>query len=188
MFCGRCGAEINETAKFCGYCGEKIISNTNNICRKCGVELDENDKFCTNCGEKVAAEGFVNQQSGLVNCPYCGSPVSTEAKTCSSCGCSLVSGNSSGVIRIKLGSLFGTVTRQTVSINDENGQELWAGRAGQVAEIYFDREKKIIINYHIAANAWPGSCIAIINPANGANYATTVKRRALETRIVLEKI
>ncbi len=188
MFCKKCGAEVNENDKFCCNCGKEVTAAENNICRKCGAELEETDKFCCNCGEKVSSNGVVNQSSGLINCPDCGNPVSRKAKSCPNCGCPVVSMTPDGVVRIKLSNLIDTITKQTVSIKDENGQELWKGKAGQIAEIYFERQTQIIIKYHTAANAWGGSCREIIDPSKGTTYATTVRRGFFGTNIELQRV
>lgn len=188
MICEKCGSEINETDKFCSNCGEEISFTENNICGKCGAEIGENDKFCSSCGEKVNSNENVNQASGLMSCPDCGNPVSKKAKACPNCGCPVISMTPDGVIRIKLSNLIDTITKQSVSIKDENGRELWKGKAGQIAEIYFERQTQITIKYHTAANAWGGSCRGIVDPSKGTKYATTVRRGFFGTNIELQRV
>lgn len=188
MFCENCGSEINESDKFCSNCGKEVISKDEGICKKCGAELNENDKFCSKCGEKVSSNENINQSSGLINCPDCGNPVSKKAKSCPNCGCPVISMTPDGVIRIKLSNLINTMTKQTVSIKGENGQELWRGKAGQIAEIYLERQTQITIKYHTAANAWGGSCSGVVDPSKGTKYATTVRRGILGTHIELQRI
>ncbi|MBQ2654603.1 MAG: zinc ribbon domain-containing protein [Methanobrevibacter sp.] len=188
MFCEKCGAEVNEEDRFCSNCGGEIKPIENNICRKCGAEVNEDDKFCSSCGEKVGSNESSNQPSGLINCPDCGNPVSRKAKACPNCGCPVVSMTPDGVVRIKLSNLINTMTKQGVSIKDENGQVLWRGNAGQIAEIYFERQTQITIKYHTAANAWGGSCKGVVDPSKGTKYATTVRRGFLGTNIELQRV
>lgn len=187
MSCEKCGAEIGEMDKFCSSCGAEVSSNRN-VCGKCGAEVSESDRFCSSCGEKVNFNESLNMPSGLMNCPDCGNPVSRKAKACPNCGCPVVSMTPDGVVRIRLSNLINTMTKQSVSIKSENGQELWKGKAGQIAEIYFERQSIITIKYHTAANAWGGSCRGEIDPSKGTNYSTTVRRGIFGTHIELQRV
>ena len=158
------------------------------FCVKCGTEIDETDKFCSNCGYQVNSDVTSKEPSGLMNCPDCGNPVSRKAKACPNCGCPVISMTPDGVVRIKLSNLINTMTRQGVSIKDENGQVLWKGNAGQIAEIYFERQTQVTIKYHTAANAWGGSCKGVIDPSKGTKYSTTVRRGILGTHIELQRV
>ena len=53
--CSKCGAELDEAAKFCMECGTPVSQNKK--CIKCGAELPNNAKFCFSCGapQDVAA-------------------------------------------------------------------------------------------------------------------------------------
>ncbi|SMG07409.1 FISUMP domain-containing protein [Fibrobacter sp. UWB13] len=46
--CSKCGAELDEAAKFCMECGTPVSQNKK--CVKCGAELPNNAKFCFSCG------------------------------------------------------------------------------------------------------------------------------------------
>ena len=46
--CSKCGAELDEAAKFCMECGTPVSQNKK--CIKCGAELPNNAKFCFSCG------------------------------------------------------------------------------------------------------------------------------------------
>ncbi len=190
MYCENCGAEIQEKDKFCTNCGNEVKSDEKNICRKCGAEIQEKDKFCSNCGEKINFNENISNPSGagLINCPDCGNPVSKKAKSCPNCGCPVVSMTPDGIVRIKLNNLINTMTKQSVSIKNENGDELWKGKAGQIAEVYFERETHVTIKYHTAANAWGGSCKGVIDPSKGTKYSTTVRRGILGTHIELQRV
>lgn len=61
-FCSNCGKALNDSVKFCPYCGfavseEKSVNiassdNHNKYCSKCGYKLDNDDLFCPECGAK----------------------------------------------------------------------------------------------------------------------------------------
>lgn len=62
MLCPKCGKEVEEDAKFCGYCGaalEPIKGEEvrRRFCPKCGAELREGENFCNACGTKVGEVG-----------------------------------------------------------------------------------------------------------------------------------
>lgn len=46
--CSKCGAELDEAAKFCMECGTPVSQNKK--CVKCGAELPNNAMFCFSCG------------------------------------------------------------------------------------------------------------------------------------------
>lgn len=186
MFCENCGSQIGDDDRFCSSCGAQVKSD--NTCANCGAEIGESDKFCSSCGAQVTSSKSINTSSGLIDCPDCGKPVSRKAKACPNCGCPVVSMTPDGVVRIKLSNLFNTMTRQTVSIKDESGRELWKGRAGQIAEIYFERQTIVTIKYHVAANAWGGSCKGEIDPSKGRTYSTSVRRAVFGTHIELQRV
>ena len=123
-------------------------------CPECGAELEIKDSFK---GEFISCVNFPKCRYsrdidlGYGYCPDCGNPVSRKAKACPNCGCPVVSMTPDGVVRIKLSNLINTMTRQSVSIKGENGQDLWRGNAGQIAEFYLERQTQITIKYHTAA-------------------------------------
>ena len=51
MQCTKCGSELNQNAKFCSECGEKVIREFK--CKSCGNKLLPNTKFCDQCGSSV---------------------------------------------------------------------------------------------------------------------------------------
>ena len=58
MFCDKCGAEINETDKFCSRCGKKIKSDKNSdlkYCTECGNPMSNTAESCPNCGRSVVS-------------------------------------------------------------------------------------------------------------------------------------
>ena len=54
MKCPYCGAENNDSAKFCKECGKSIQKEFNYVCPKCGAPVEEKSKFCDNCGLDLA--------------------------------------------------------------------------------------------------------------------------------------
>lgn len=56
MICEKCGKELGDNDKFCGYCGyDSSIPKTpkETFCKNCNTVIVEGKKFCTNCGEKA---------------------------------------------------------------------------------------------------------------------------------------
>jgi len=59
MLCPKCRREIEEDAKFCGYCGYEFVEEKDNatitttLCPNCGAELEENNTFCPNCRARM---------------------------------------------------------------------------------------------------------------------------------------
>ena len=54
MKCPYCGAENNDSAKFCKECGKSIEKTYDFVCPKCGSPVEEKSKFCNNCGLELA--------------------------------------------------------------------------------------------------------------------------------------
>ena len=54
--CSKCGAEANDTAKFCRKCGSSLKQFENIFCPECGTKCAADDIFCPECGYKVAEE------------------------------------------------------------------------------------------------------------------------------------
>ena len=70
--CKKCGAIVDDIAKFCPECGEKI----GNFCKKCGAKLTRSgQKYCPECGELQ-----------LFLCPKCKKEIPEESKFCPECG------------------------------------------------------------------------------------------------------
>lgn len=52
MICPNCNQQINDTSKFCPYCGQKMCS-TRKICPSCNKEYETESGFCEGCGMKL---------------------------------------------------------------------------------------------------------------------------------------
>ena len=80
--CGKCGAVLTPSAKFCLECGTKVPppeeANTV-VCPKCGAKVMKG-KFCLECGAPLDA---------APKCPNCGKDVPAGAKFCFECGTKL---------------------------------------------------------------------------------------------------
>jgi membrane protease subunit (stomatin/prohibitin family) len=72
--CVKCGAGVQQGAKFCPSCGAPQGSS----CPKCGAALPPGAKFCPSCGASLQAA-----------CPKCGAKLEAGAKFCPQCGNSL---------------------------------------------------------------------------------------------------
>ncbi len=56
--CPACGAKVPEGAKFCAFCGAKLVDaaspeKTEKVCPACGAKLAASSNFCTVCGAKL---------------------------------------------------------------------------------------------------------------------------------------
>jgi predicted amidophosphoribosyltransferase len=49
--CPKCGQSLSTGAKFCNYCGAKIVPMK--YCSECGSQIEETAKFCSFCGAKT---------------------------------------------------------------------------------------------------------------------------------------
>lgn len=62
MKCKNCGEELDEVAKFCSRCGEKV--EFKRYYKACGKELEPSAKFCYSCGTPVDGERKKNVEKG----------------------------------------------------------------------------------------------------------------------------
>lgn len=51
--CVSCGKMINEDAKFCNFCGNKVVKTDISVCINCGNPIAANANFCHYCGERL---------------------------------------------------------------------------------------------------------------------------------------
>ena len=49
--CGKCGAELKESARFCKSCGKPVAAQK--LCPSCGHKNDPDAKFCDHCGKPL---------------------------------------------------------------------------------------------------------------------------------------
>jgi membrane protease subunit (stomatin/prohibitin family) len=74
--CTNCGVSVDENAKFCPSCGNKMnVEKT--ACIKCGEMITEGTKFCPECGAN---------QLEKIKCSKCGSELKPGTKFCPECG------------------------------------------------------------------------------------------------------
>ena len=85
MKCAKCYKEINDTAKFCKYCGTAAAKTTESAhtdtqnCIKCGKEVPAAAKFCKFCGaslnaattEHAKANDVENYENNIVMQDHC---------------------------------------------------------------------------------------------------------------------
>lgn len=71
--CPQCGAKNAKDSKFCGECGQKLISGI--ACSACGHVNPTGMKFCGECGTKLNKK-----------CPSCGYENDLSQKFCGECG------------------------------------------------------------------------------------------------------
>lgn len=64
-------------------------------CHKCGAELQQSDKFCFACGGQAGVDARAAGRPGM-QCHRCGAPLSEDDKFCGSCGTSSVLAAQSG--------------------------------------------------------------------------------------------
>jgi membrane protease subunit (stomatin/prohibitin family) len=74
LSCSKCGSKIPQNMKFCGVCGEKVLSAVR--CPHCGKDVPAGMKFCGECGKTL-----VNTK-----CTECGTENTPGLKFCGNCG------------------------------------------------------------------------------------------------------
>ncbi len=110
-FCGECGYEMKEGAKFCLRCGSKvkqINAQSSVICPSCGDALIPGKKFCANCG--WSQDGLQENrhkhtkreevfEGDIHKCPNCGEIVNSFSAFCTTCGYEFKNNDSSDSIK-----------------------------------------------------------------------------------------
>lgn len=84
-FCFKCGAKLQDNAKFCNKCGVPIKAQTKPEipkCPGCGTQLKVRSKFCPKCGMPVKAQTLPTAQK----CAECGAELKATTKFCPACG------------------------------------------------------------------------------------------------------
>lgn len=51
IICQSCGKTLNDSVKFCSYCGKPVhVNDAVSFCSECGNKLETGIRFCSNCG------------------------------------------------------------------------------------------------------------------------------------------
>ncbi len=124
----------------------------------------------------------------LIKCPECGQEVSDKATNCPRCAYPIASSRPDGTVRIKM-----TVIAQTISGNQKvsviaNGNTLWEGRTGEIAEIYFAKPTMVTVKYHTGLTTWGAECTGEIDPAKGKKYAVHQVRGMFKAGMTLQRV
>lgn len=61
-YCANCGFAITKDAKFCGNCGEEIMSleTPTTTCSACGYVATDDEKYCPECGNALQFNSSTN--------------------------------------------------------------------------------------------------------------------------------
>ena len=94
----------------------------------------------------------------LIHCPECGNTVSDKAQSCPVCAYPIASSNPSGTVYIKIANGLAGKVR---IINTLTEQELWLGRAGQIAEINVEGATPIGITWGLGSKPHPEHCAVV---------------------------
>lgn len=90
MKCKYCYAELKQGAKFCPFCGKKVLEQEK--CVKCGEQIKAGALFCPYCGSKQRVEEKVEPVvvEELIptdkKCIYCGEDIEADSMFCPFCG------------------------------------------------------------------------------------------------------
>ena len=75
--CKHCGAEVDQNAEFCPFCGGKLVD----YCTFCGAPMSPTDTVCDECG--MPANGVKCPNCGTLNvrsfCRHCNTPLTKAA-------------------------------------------------------------------------------------------------------------
>ena len=94
MNCPKCERELVQYARFCGYCGERLVVT----CPSCQVLNPPDGRFCYNCGvglteadSRIESPGPVSDereqpQVAAIRCPRCETVNEPGSKYCYKCG------------------------------------------------------------------------------------------------------
>ncbi|MGZ7044116.1 MAG: double zinc ribbon domain-containing protein [Methanobacterium sp.] len=80
MKCPSCGAEVEESNKFCTECGGKMEQEIK--CHQCSTKVPQGTKFCTECGAKIETVSKPEE----IKCPKCSKILPADSKFCPQCG------------------------------------------------------------------------------------------------------
>ena len=126
----------------------------------------------------------------LIKCPECGKEISDKAAACPNCGCPIKDASLDGIVKIKLGAVKvtnGFNGDQKVSIH--SGEKLlWEGKAGEIAEIYFETVTDITVKYHLSLMHYGGECSGTIDPAKSKKYCVSTRVGFMSTKLILQEV
>ena len=125
----------------------------------------------------------------LIRCPECGREVSDQAKACPHCAYPIAQRSPSGQVRIKMSA----VPRATMGGRQQarvyaDGNLVWEGQVGQVAEIFFPKASTVTIQYVMNMLYYGGSCTGIIDPAKGRVYNVHVRQGLMKIIMELQRV
>ena len=78
MTCAACGCENPDSAKFCGECGQLLI--TSRACSACGASNPPRQRFCNECGGSLFEVEQSNRTTGTPTHGHAGAPASYTPK------------------------------------------------------------------------------------------------------------
>lgn len=80
-FCEKCGAQLSESAAFCGQCGAKVIQQpAKKICPGCGAEAPADLVFCNRCGTRLVEPSREEKNLVIEDPPPVSSPAAQPWK------------------------------------------------------------------------------------------------------------
>lgn len=83
MLCKKCNKSVADDAKYCPYCGTKLVADPPPVpqrrnCWQCGKDNDMDAVYCSDCGEKLALNKFlarlgneIGKKYNADHCPSC---------------------------------------------------------------------------------------------------------------------
>ena len=119
----------------------------------------------------------------LMNCPECNKRVSDLAASCPNCGYPI--NKKLEYIRIKLELAD---TAQSVTITTEEGEVIWTGHSGEIAQIGVEGTANIIIKYKFGIFDAPKSCKGRIDPSLSRRWLVKANNKRLSADIVLTPV
>ncbi len=123
----------------------------------------------------------------LIKCPECGKEVSDKASVCPVCAYPIAESKTAGLVRIKMSSLKKAMGgRQKVTVRTTEGEILWEGSVGQIAEINIEKETQIEVQYHLSPMYYGGTCVGVVNPDKGKKYNVHTRQGLMKTIMELQ--
>lgn len=126
----------------------------------------------------------------MIRCPECGNDVSDKAQSCPNCGCPVEVLSPNGTVKIKVSVLkasSGYNGNQKVSILSD-GNILWKGNAGEIAEVAFEEATNVTVRYHLSLMHYGGECSGTVDPAKSKKYNISARQGIMSTKLVLQPV